>query len=279
MSEWSTIQCEVTARINQGLAIFECAEEKYPLLRPKGIVRRFALYSGGNDSMCSTNLAMENGWADEVIHIDTGIGIPETHRHAEFVMSNRGWPHRTIKPPDWSYRDMVLRRGFPGPAAHKYAYVWLKERAIAKLVRETKKKRFDRIALITGVRNRESTRRMGYTIPIIRIDARVWVAPLFSWSKADCQEYMTYYNLPRNPVSDLLGYSGECLCGAFAKPKEIKIIEKWWPETAIKIHLLEQEAAKAGKHCVWGTRPPKEKFMDELPFMPMCAGCLSDHKA
>jgi 3'-phosphoadenosine 5'-phosphosulfate sulfotransferase (PAPS reductase)/FAD synthetase len=44
-------------------------------------VRRFALFSGGKDSICSTHFTMNNG-ADEVVHINTGIGIKETR---EFV--------------------------------------------------------------------------------------------------------------------------------------------------------------------------------------------------
>lgn len=271
---WLDIQIDVSRLSADALDVFSRVDAftRHP------IRCRYALFSGGNDSICSTHLAMTNGWANEVIHIDTGIGIAATHEHAVQVCKRFLWPYRVIKPPDWNYRDMVLRRGFPGPAAHRYAYSWLKERAIAKLVRETKEKRFDRIALITGVRNRESARRMGYTEPIIRMDARIWTAPIHSWSKADCQQYMQYYNLPRNPVSDILGFSGECLCGAFAKPGEMKVIEQHYPEIALKIHALEVEAKFAGKHCVWGTRPPKERKLDDEAFLPMCVGCLSDHK-
>jgi 3'-phosphoadenosine 5'-phosphosulfate sulfotransferase (PAPS reductase)/FAD synthetase len=275
LKNWHDIQCDVTAKIEEGIETISRvrAFTRHP------IVRVFCLFSGGNDSICSTDLAMRNGLANEVIHIDTGIGIKQTHTHAEHIMCRYGWEHRTITPPDWTYRDIVLRRGFPGPAAHRYAYSWLKERAIAKLVRETKEHRDDKVILITGVRNRESSRRMGYKEPILRMGARIWTAPIFTWSKADCQQYMQYYNLPRNPVSDILGYSGECLCGAFAKPGEMAIIERHFPEAALKIHALELEAKAAGKPCVWGTRPPRNPKFDDQPFLPMCVGCLSDHTA
>ena len=52
--------------------------------------------------------------------------------------------------------------------------------------------------------------------------------------------------------------SGECLCGAFAKPGEIKQIETVSPPAAEQIHALEAKAKRAGVHCVWGTRPPRE---------------------
>ena len=41
-------------------------------------VKTFALFSGGHDSICSTHLAMESGVADAVVHVNTGIGIPQT---------------------------------------------------------------------------------------------------------------------------------------------------------------------------------------------------------
>lgn len=269
--QWLTIQENCTDRVNEGLKILASVD-----FRP--IVKRFALYSGGNDSICSTHLAMNNGWADEVIHIDTGIGVRQTHAHAIEVCERMGWPYRVLTPPNWTYEDMVLRRGFPGPAAHRYAYSWLKERPIAKLVRETKTHRMDKVILITGVRNRESARRMGYTKPVVKMGARIWVAPLFTFSKADCQQYIAYYGLPRNPVSDELGYSAECVCGSFAKDGELSIINRIDPETGMQIALLQQKAKLAGKHCVWGTRPPKERKTDDA-FMPMCVGCLSDHVA
>lgn len=279
MSErWLQVQYNCTERINESLATLRRMTDKTACGKPwRGILRkRFALYSGGNDSMCSTHLAMNNGWADEVLHIDTQFGIRKTHEHAVEVMRSFGWPYRVVTPPDWGYRDIVLRKGFPGPAAHRYCYVWLKERAIAQVVRETKKGFWDKVALITGVRNTESARRMGYNTPLVRKDARLWTAPIFTWSKADCERYRRYYNLPNNPVSDILGYSAECLCGAFAKDGEIALIDKHFPCEGLEIHLLEQEAKKAGKHCVWGTRPPKEPKRDQGNlFMPACASCSS----
>lgn len=237
-------------------------------------VKMFALFSGGNDSLMSTYFAMENG-ADEVVHINTGIGVPETREFVRETCRSFGWPLRELTPPAWSYRDIVLQRGFPGPGAHRFAYSWLKERALRKLVRETKQKRTDRVGLITGVRMQESARRMGFVVPVIRIDATVWIAPMFNYSSIDRQDYIKQHSLRTNPVVDVLGFSGECLCGAFAQTGEINRIERHYPKVAQEIHELEAEARDRGKHCIWGTRPPKAKDLNqhEIPFMPLCSGC------
>lgn len=237
-------------------------------------IKVFALMSGGNDSLVSTHEAMESGKAQEVIHIRTGIGVPET---TDFVIETckvRHWPLRVLEPPDLTYEQFVLREGFPGPGAHRYAYVWLKERALVKLVRETKRYWKDRIAFVTGVRMQESARRMGYVQPVIRVGATVWVANKFSTSKDDLRTYIQVNGLAQNPVVEKLGFSGECLCGAFAEPGEMKYkIEPNFPGVARQIHDLEARAESVGVHCKWGTRPPRDRFSGVLPFQPLCAGC------
>lgn len=244
------------------------------------IIKSYALFSGGNDSLASTHYAMEHG-ADEVLHINTGIGVPETREFVRETCKRMGWPLREEYPPDWTYRDMVLRRGFPGPGGHRFAYSWLKERAIRKVVREAKARRFDRVRLITGVRRTESARRMGYVEPEFRTGAQVWTAPMFQLAKFQVIEYIEAHGLKRNPVTSVLGMSGECLCGAFAQPNEIVTIERHFPRVAQQIHELEIEAKSAGKHCVWGTRPPREKNLNqyEIPFMPLCSGCPHSSEA
>lgn len=235
-------------------------------------VRIYALLSGGNDSTVSTHLAMNNG-AHEVLHINTGIGIPETREFVRETCKAFGWPLREEHPPAKTYRQMVLERGFPGPGAHRYAYSWLKERALRKVVREAKKNPRDRVMLVTGVRNLESARRMGYVQPILRMGATVWTAPAYSFSKLDLHAARTAHNLPQSEVAKNLGMSGECLCGSFARPGEFERIERFYPKVAQEIRDLEAEAKTARKPHAWGQDPNPGALSGDLPFMPMCVGC------
>lgn len=237
----------------------------------------YACFSGGHDSLCSTHLSM--GIAQEVLHINTGIGIEQTRTFVRDTCKRYDWPLKEVHPPEMSYRDLVLKFGFPGPGMHYLPYRLLKERALRKVVREAKRKTRDRVMFITGVRQSESARRMGYVEPIIRVGAQVWVAPLWNWNKRQCNEYIEANKLERNEVSDLLHMSGECLCGAFAdqhtgmdRHHELKEIELWFPDTAAQIYALEKEAEAAGVHCEWGRRPPRDTKTMNM-FMPMCVGC------
>ncbi len=234
--------------------ILDWAVEEY---RPTHV---FCMFSGGHDSLCSTHLSMNHlaRMDPKVVHINTGIGIEATRQFVRRTCQDLKWELLEYYPPDKTYEDLVLEHGFPGPGAHGYMYIYLKERAIRKLIRDHKHKRMDRILLITGVRIEESVRRMGNVEPIQRIGAQVWVSPLTSWTKLQCNQYIEVQDLPRNEVVDILHMSGECLCGAFAKPGELEWISKWFPEVGTYVQQLSEKVQREGKHATWGTRPPRK---------------------
>jgi 3'-phosphoadenosine 5'-phosphosulfate sulfotransferase (PAPS reductase)/FAD synthetase len=246
--------------------------------RPRNEYRkRFALLSGGTHSLVATHYAVEEDSVDEVIHIRTKIGVKECEEFVRDTCASQKfrWKLRVVEPPEMQFEDLVMKYGFPGPGMHYLYYRMLKERAIRVLVRESKHRMRDEIALISGVHQQESARRMGFVAPLVKVGAQIWLAPLFNYNAIDFADYNRKYSLPVSPVKAKLGFSGECLCGAFAQPNEIAKLEKFYPETAARIHDLEGKAKAAGKHCVWGTRPPKKKKLDqyEIPFMPMCSSC------
>lgn len=247
---------------------------------PRSDAPGFALFSGGHDSLCATHVAMSNGYAQEVVHVNTGIGIEATREFVRETCKRYGWPLNELHPPD-PYDHLVLQHGFPGPAGHQFMYRRLKERALAAFARERKPYRGAPFVYCTGVRKQESARRsrgqqtewqhapkLGWT----------WRAVILGWSKVDCNHYIDEHGLPRNPVVDTLHMSGECLCGSFARPGEIDEIRLWFPETAARIAQLETQVREAGHvACVWGRRPPNvHKFQTRLDFddeQMLCQSC------
>lgn len=234
-------------------------------------VEIYALYSGGHDSFASTHFAMRNG-ARKVLHINTGVGIELTRQIVRWNCAHYGWPLLEVMPPQLSYLEMCAKYGVPGPGAHSFSYVWLKERALDKVVRETKRKRMDRVMLVTGVRQNESARRMGHVHPIKKDGCSIWVAPLFDWTDSEIEIYMDDHGLAKSPVKQALGMSGECLCGAYGdRARELPIIRKLDPECAALIESAEVFAKGNGKPCEWGrARKPRNK---KAKFMPLCVGC------
>jgi 3'-phosphoadenosine 5'-phosphosulfate sulfotransferase (PAPS reductase)/FAD synthetase len=236
-------------------------------------VARFALFSGGNDSAATTHFLWTRGLCDAAVHINTTIGIPETRAFVRAFCTRYGIPliEKTAPVP---YDEIVLEHGFPGPGSHRFMYVRLKERCLDELVRETKRRWNDRVLLLTGVRSSESSRRMGFVQPVVRQKTRVWCAPLLDWTNDDLYAYRKEHDVPESEVAALLHMSGECLCGAFARPGEIGDLEAFYPDTARRIHELEKRVSAAGKHAMWGVRPPRDHGMDALPGF-LCAGCVA----
>lgn len=267
--------------IRKAHAIVDAAIEKY---EPAYIA---LAYSGGEDSVVLAHLMHDR--ADVVVHINTGIAVPDTARHVRAVCA--AWGRELIEErPAAAYEDLVLGnvltqdgrpvwRGFPGPAGHAMMYQRLKERALRD-VRRTLVGRSGRrqgkpgeILQLAGMRWAESDRRFRNANEMDKEGAVVWVSPLVWWTNAHMREYRARYRcqaphdhaahrlcfpgaLPLNEVTQHLHMSGDCLCGAFAREGEIHGLELFYPELARRLHELEDAALAQGdipsERCRWG---------------------------
>lgn len=261
---------------------------------PEEIVRRaieqyhpvatFALLSGGDGSLTATHWAMNNVPGCRVAHIDTGIGIPMTQDFVRETCAREGWDLTVIRAKEdcgSDYDEIVKENGFPGPPAHRYMYVRLKDRPIEELVRRNKvfRKRGQAVMLLTGITNDDSLRRSGYGNSLIKYrKGQLWVNHMYHMGSTWMHHYLNSTGMPRNPVSEVLGMSGECLCGAFAKPGELDVVRIACPASAARIERLEVEVWNRGHFWRWEGQPPPDR--DELTAdmfdMPMCRGCIKE---
>lgn len=225
-------------------------------------VEFFALFSGGHDSLTATAIAFK--WAEHrgvdmtAAHIDTTIGIPETQQFVRDTCREHRWPLR-IEKAEKSYRELVLEFGFPGPGMHGLMFQRLKERALRKLVRESKGKWKDRVMFVSGARLQESKRRrknfglQAEMQAVEREGAKVWAAPVLEWSAVDCARFIKHEGLKRNPVKDRIEMSGECGCFAYGSPDQVREWEFWYPDFVAGVRELEAEVqAKGFRACRWG---------------------------
>jgi 3'-phosphoadenosine 5'-phosphosulfate sulfotransferase (PAPS reductase)/FAD synthetase len=217
-------------------------------------VRVYACFSGGYDSAAAVVMTLSTLWWGKtawsphecgpgtfprpvdlrVLHINTGIGIEATRQYVRDFCDCRDIPYLEVKTPE-SYEQIVLERGFPGPAMHAKMYQRLKERAIRIAVREAKvgQPRSRTVLLVSGIRHDESMIRAGYQRCVSKVDAQVWINPLY-WATIDeFRLIRQIYAVPANPVKDKLGMSGECLCLDGDTP--ILTIGGWQPIRNIKV--------------------------------------------
>lgn len=214
-----------------------------------------ALFSGGNDSTVLTHLF--RGVASHAVHINTGIGIEQTRQYVRDTCAAWGLPLIEQMPTAGNtYEELVVERGFPGPAHHWKMYTRLKERGLEAVRNQLNPHpRRARVVFLAGRRRDESNRRA--SVPESgRKGSIVWVSPLVDWTAADLNTYRAMHpGIARNEVSDLLHMSGECLCGAFAKKDELDEIGSWYPQVREDIEALEGRVRAAGhpeQVCKWG---------------------------
>ena len=202
--------------------------------------QHFALFSGGHDSLVSTHYCMESGRTDAVLHLDTGTGIPENEQFVRDVCDRYDWPLR-IEMPNKSLKEFALEWGFPGSAAHSWAYRYFKDHSLGRVATDCEgKPRY-----YTGVRRSESDRRMSSITETTEENSNgrwVWENPIADWSSQDCIDYIDEHDLPRNPVVENIHRSGECYCGAFAhRDEELIDLEAHYPEHYEWLMELEEE--------------------------------------
>lgn len=215
------------------------------------------LYSGGNDSTVLAHLVRQR--VDYAVHCNTTIGIEQTRQFVRDTCATWNLPLLERTAPI-SFRELVLERGFPGPAMHYKMFQRLKERTLEAVRNElVGNPRRERVLYIAGRRRAESRRRAN--IPFYETDGSIiWASPIAMWTKDDLVMYRAMKDrdgdpVPFNPVTDALGMSGECLCGSFAKEGELERIRAWYPDVADEIEQLEHDVVAAGHRepfCRWG---------------------------
>jgi 3'-phosphoadenosine 5'-phosphosulfate sulfotransferase (PAPS reductase)/FAD synthetase len=287
--------------IARSLEILDEALAAYP------IVGTYWLFSGGNDSVIVGHLL--RGRYDAVLHVNTGTGVPETTQHVRDVAAAWGDRLHELHPRN-SYEDLVLGKviastgpnagkravwvGFPGPAGHKVMYRHLKDEPLMRFRRSIvgDQGRTRKIMYLGGMRWGETERRFRNAEAIDQDGAIVWVSPLVHWTDAHMSEYRARHRcdvlhehaphrlckpgmLPLNEVTAHLHMSGECLCGAYAKPGELDEIEFFYPQTAARHRALEREAEAEGiPACRWGQKPPGESSSSG-PAGRLCSSCTA----
>jgi 3'-phosphoadenosine 5'-phosphosulfate sulfotransferase (PAPS reductase)/FAD synthetase len=261
-----------------------------------------AAYSGGDDSIVSTHWTMERFPGAVVMTADTQIGLEVAKQHSEKVCRDLGFAREIVSPSpggppakwqgEWldaptTYEEFVLNFGFPGPGMHPRMYQRLKQRAFRKLKpRLGKRPRGSRILVVSGIRHDESAIRAGYK-RAYREEPKecfVWMNPFYWCTAQDFEAYRQEYGLPRNPVKQKCGISGECCCGTFAAPGEMDAYRSVEPSFADRLQALRNRV-KDRFPWGWGEKPVqavldqhKENrallLRDETPqFMPACVGC------
>jgi 3'-phosphoadenosine 5'-phosphosulfate sulfotransferase (PAPS reductase)/FAD synthetase len=226
---------------------------------------RFALFSGGNDSLVSTHYCMENDLADCVLHLDTNTGIPENKKFVRDVCDQYDWPLE-IYTARMTLEEFAKEWGFPKAASHSWAYQYFKERPLSRAARDSEASHQE---MYTGVRRAESDRRMTTIEDEKEQHTWTWYAPIADWSDQDCLDYIEEHDLPESEVVKNVHRSGECYCGAFAhRDMELVDLGAKYPEHAEWLLNTEKEVQREigeeEDYCWWGSEGVSSDRLQEL---------------
>lgn len=159
------------------------------------------------------------------------------------------------------YESFIERLGFPSPSMHGQMYHLLKKDQIMSFERDHGLRGDGGLVVYAAGRRRQESARRGMVMKndgYTKQDRHgIYCDLIHDWSREDCGYAREYSGIPRNPVSERLGKSGECLCGAFAKPGDLDDIAYWYPETAAHIRALEVKARANGFPWGWEESPPQ----------------------
>jgi 3'-phosphoadenosine 5'-phosphosulfate sulfotransferase (PAPS reductase)/FAD synthetase len=251
--------------------------------KPREIAGVVGMFSGGNDSTTLAHLMQ--GRLTHLGHANTGIGISQTRHFVRKIAAdyfNLPLIEKSSPRAIDGYRHLVLERGFPGPAQHWKMYQRLKERAFNAMRDELVSSGYqERVLFVAGRRRDESSRRA--EVPELERERSImWVSPMVLWTKLDLNLYRSEFDIPVNPVSEILHMSGECLCGSFAKPGEFEWLVEWFGDDEGVQLIAELEDLLEGREDIpperrkwgWGAYSKNRlELMSRAKVGRLCAAC------
>jgi len=214
---------------------------------PREFVERFSIrsaiccFSGGKDSLAATHYFLEavKDMPDlemYVLHVDTTISLPGVQEYVKQVADQLSWPLHVIRPKR-DFFTLASKWGMP-TLFTRWCCFQLKLRPMFEFAKRLRSHR----VMVTGIRRAESTRRRDFEqwILLTRPFVRYNYHPIIEWSDEQVDEYIRKYNLPINPVSREMGFSGECICGVFCSYRELMRIRAKYPEFMRQFEKLEE---------------------------------------
>ena len=231
----------------------------------------YSLFSGGKDSMCTTDRLDKLGKLEAVVHIKTNIGLSMTTDFVREICQKMGWKLHIIEPsPNFTYAAHVLQYGFPGAGFHRLIMGKLKYKTMRDFALTIDRKNH---CLISGVRKFESARRMGNYPEPIQSDGSLWFGcPIFYETTESTYRYVHENGLKISPAYDLgMGTSGECMCGSFATKGDKLRIKDLDPKLADYIEWLELGIEKFGtvhakRYPKWGEQAKMSEIQQQQQF-------------
>ena len=226
----------------------------------------YVLFSGGKDSVCvahyiATNYSKQFAGC---VFTNTGLAAKDTRKFVISYCREMNWKLYLTYPSDKErLYNIIMREVFARQGNHRLVMGYIKYHSWYYFLRE-KILQGEKAAFISGLRKKESQiRNKMRQFTKHPVDKRgrfeLFIKPFLYKNAGQLWEYFNHYELKKTPVYSWLNKSGECLCGSFTEPWELKMLEKYDPGSFETIKWLEKQLQlhgtdKAKRFSKWGVR-------------------------
>jgi len=207
-------------------------------------------FSGGRDSALTCYIAKKVGDSlnipTRLIHVDTGIYIPQTR---EYVKEYANWLRAELKiiKTSYDYFEKVKEYGYPDIFRRRWCWKFLKQEPLYQFRVNELKEEVNSLWIL-GIRRNESLFRLKnygginttlHNAKIKKLHVIEWLPILFLDAK-QLEALIQKFEIPRNEVWEKAGTSGECLCLAGTTKKKLESIFLNYPDVAKKFHDFDK---------------------------------------
>ena len=238
------------------------------------------LFSGGRDSALAcyiaSRVAKRLGKKFRLVHIDTRISIPDTKEYIQQYANWLGVELVTIRT-TYDYFEYVRKWGYPSILKNRWCWRYLKQEPLYQF-RISELKEGVNSVWIAGIRKTESLLRLQTygnlknTLvhgTVKNLHTVNWF-PIFYLTGSQVEQLIREFRIPKNPVWEKVGISGDCLCFAAASRKVLEAVFTNYPEIAQKFYEFDKSLVSPhgkGEPIVlglWSERKRLYQFIEEI---------------
>jgi len=211
---------------------------------------KFALVSGGSDSLAMLALVRDHYDDMKALHVDTTAGPSEFIIEILQENCNKLDVPLIIVRPKVDFFTLAKTWGIPRHKAR-----WCCTRLKIEPLKEYLRKISGSRVLFDGMRKEESLARKSlYATRWHKIFKCFCVSPILEWTERQVREFLRERELTPSPIP-------ECYCGAFTTLSDMRMLRRYAPSFLEKLDELEKAMRKGA--TISRAKIPARKFLDQ----------------
>ena len=237
-------------------------------------------FSGGRDSALTCYIAHKVanalGKQFRLVHIDTKISIPDTREYVEKYAEWIG-AELVVVTTKYDYFKSVKEWGYPSVIKNRWCWRYLKQEPLYEFRINELREREREALWVLGIRRSESVFRLEnygklkntLTRAMIKnLHVTEWL-PILYLSSKDIDILINKFNIPKNPVWQKLGISGECLCLAGTSKKTLEALFSQYPDIAEEFYQFDKSLVPKHNNSLiplglWNEKKRLYQFIEEV---------------